>query len=123
MPLGSTLAVEERTARREIAPRGLLGELTSRERMLVELSVKGLSYAEIGLRMNISEGTTKSYASHITEKTGVSRGKWAAMVFQQRVEAFCVQYAGRLTGEMLRDLQAATVDPFMDDPPAERWLS
>ena len=47
-------------------------QLSFREREILELMAEGLSNTEIGLRLNVSESTVKSYAGRMFEKLDVS---------------------------------------------------
>jgi DNA-binding NarL/FixJ family response regulator len=53
------------------APPKELGELTEREREILRLIATGLSNAEIGRGLYISETTVKTHVTHILQKLGL----------------------------------------------------
>jgi pimeloyl-ACP methyl ester carboxylesterase/DNA-binding CsgD family transcriptional regulator len=54
------------------APSALLGELTSRERQVLELVARGLDNGSIGKRLGISEKTVRNHVSAVFNKLGVN---------------------------------------------------
>jgi DNA-binding NarL/FixJ family response regulator len=74
-----------RTPRPE-PPQGL-GELTAREREIYRLIVEGLSNAEIGGRLFISDTTVKTHVTHILQKLGL-RDRVQAVVLAYQTGMF-----------------------------------
>jgi DNA-binding NarL/FixJ family response regulator len=84
-----TRRVIERFARLpDPAPRRELDELTSREREIFRLIANGLSNAEIGRELFISETTVKTHVTHVFQKLGV----------RDRVQAVVLAYQTGLAG-------------------------
>jgi two-component system, NarL family, response regulator DevR len=67
-------------AKRDAAYDDRLGELTDRERDILDLLAEGLTNREIGKRMALSEKTIKNYVSNILRKLGLQRRTQAAVV-------------------------------------------
>jgi DNA-binding NarL/FixJ family response regulator len=70
---------------RPAQPKGL-GELTEREREILRLIATGLSNAEIGRELYISETTVKTHVTHILQKLGL----------RDRVQAVVLAYQAGL---------------------------
>jgi len=70
---------------RPARPKGL-GELTEREREILRLIATGLSNAEIGRELYISETTVKTHVTHILQKLGL----------RDRVQAVVLAYQAGL---------------------------
>jgi DNA-binding NarL/FixJ family response regulator len=68
------------------APPKELGELTDREHEILRLIATGLSNAEIGRQLYISETTVKTHVTHILQKLGL----------RDRVQAVVLAYQARL---------------------------
>jgi len=71
---------------RPAQPKGL-GELTEREREILRLIATGLSNAEIGRELYISETTVKTHVTHILQKLGL-RDRVQAVVLAYQTELF-----------------------------------
>jgi DNA-binding NarL/FixJ family response regulator len=65
-----------------------LGELTEREQEVLRLVVRGLSNAEIGVALHITDHTVKTHIAHILAKLGL----------RDRVHAVIFAYERRLAG-------------------------
>lgn len=74
-----SLAAGPATARGEAA-RGRLAVLTEREREVVDLLGEGLSNADTGARLHMSEATVKTYVSRILAKLGCGNRVQAALL-------------------------------------------
>jgi DNA-binding NarL/FixJ family response regulator len=61
------------------APALAPGDLTQRERTLLELMVKGMSNKEIAQALSLSENTVKYHVKHILQKLGVQNRTEAAV--------------------------------------------
>ncbi|WP_028651799.1 response regulator [Nocardioides halotolerans] len=66
--------------RQTSAPSTALGELTPREREVLDLVTDGLTNRQIGERMFLSERTVKNYVSSILGKLGIERRAQAAVL-------------------------------------------
>jgi DNA-binding NarL/FixJ family response regulator len=60
-----------------------IGELSGRERQVLDLVADGHSNAAIGKRLGLAEATVKSYVSTLLSKLGVSNRVQAALVAQR----------------------------------------
>jgi DNA-binding NarL/FixJ family response regulator len=69
-----------RSSARAVAARKRLEELTDREREVVVAVAQGLSNAEIGRRLFMSEATVKAHVSRILAKLGMANRVQAAML-------------------------------------------
>ncbi|MBF9067029.1 response regulator [Streptacidiphilus fuscans] len=67
-------------------PRDALGELTDRERDILELVGEGLTNREIGQRLYLAEKTVKNHISRMLAKLGVERRVQAAVIASQAAE-------------------------------------
>jgi len=75
------------------APPKALGELTEREQETLRLIATGLSNAEIGRKLYISETTVKTHVTHILQKLGL----------RDRVQAVVLAYQAGLFERALDD--------------------
>ena len=83
-----TKRVIEQFARRpRPAPPAGLDELTAREQDVFRLLARGLSNAEIGQELFISEGTVKTHVTHVLQKLGL-RDRVQAVVLVYRSGLF-----------------------------------
>ncbi len=71
-----------------MAPPPELAELTSRERDILCLIAEGLSNAEIGERLFISETTVKTHVTHVLQKLDL----------RDRVQAVVLAYQSGIVG-------------------------
>lgn len=78
--------IRQFTRIRRPAPPKELGELTEREREILRLIATGLSNAEIGRKLYISETTVKTHVTHILQKLGL----------RDRVQAVVLAYQAGL---------------------------
>jgi DNA-binding NarL/FixJ family response regulator len=78
--------IRQFTRIRRPAPPKELGELTEREREILRLIATGLSNAEIGRELYISETTVKTHVTHILQKLGL----------RDRVQAVVLAYQAGL---------------------------
>jgi DNA-binding NarL/FixJ family response regulator len=69
-----------RGSARAVAARKQLDSLTEREREVVVAVAQGLSNAEIGRRLFMSEATVKAHVSHVLAKLGMSNRVQAAIL-------------------------------------------
>ena len=65
----------------EEAPQGKLGELTKREREVLDLIVEGKSNSEIAWALRITLHTVKAHVASIIRKLGVSSRTEAAVMW------------------------------------------
>jgi len=93
-PAVTRRVIEEFTQRpRREAPEGL-DELTDRELEIFRLIAKGLSNAEIGQQLFISDTTVKTHVTHLFQKLGL----------RDRVQAVVLAYRSGLVEDDERDL-------------------
>jgi DNA-binding NarL/FixJ family response regulator len=93
-PAVTRRVIEEFTQRpRREAPKGL-DELTDRELEIFRLIAKGLSNAEIGQQLFISDTTVKTHVTHLFQKLGL----------RDRVQAVVLAYRSGLVEDDERDL-------------------
>ena len=93
-PAVTRRVISEFTQRpRREAPKGL-DELTDRELEIFRLIAKGLSNAEIGHQLFISETTVKTHVTHLFQKLGL----------RDRVQAVVLAYRSGLVEDDERDL-------------------
>jgi DNA-binding NarL/FixJ family response regulator len=93
-PAVTRRVIDEFTQRpRREAPKGL-DELTDRELEIFRLIAKGLSNAEIGKQLFISETTVKTHVTHLFQKLGL----------RDRVQAVVLAYRSGLVEDDERDL-------------------
>ena len=93
-PAVTRRVIEEFTQRpRREVPKGL-DELTDRELEIFRLIAKGLSNAEIGHQLFISETTVKTHVTHLFQKLGL----------RDRVQAVVLAYRSGLVEDDERDL-------------------
>jgi DNA-binding NarL/FixJ family response regulator len=80
---GITRRLVDRFVSGALPPRALpaaVGELTARERDVFDLVARGLSNAEIGRALFVSEGTVKTHVAHLLAKLGL-RDRVQVVVF------------------------------------------
>jgi DNA-binding NarL/FixJ family response regulator len=65
------------------SPPAALDELTEREREVLRLISRGLSNAEIGQELYISEGTVKTHVTHVLQKLGLRDRVQAVVLVHQ----------------------------------------
>lgn len=80
--LAATLLADMQNHRRAQPETGPLGELTERERDILELVAAGLSNKEIAQRLALSEKTVKNYMTNILQKLQVRNRVEAALLAQ-----------------------------------------
>jgi DNA-binding NarL/FixJ family response regulator len=56
---------------------GILSYLTKREKQVLDLMLEGLTKAQIGARMGITETTVKTHTFHMYDKLGAKNGTHA----------------------------------------------
>jgi two-component system nitrate/nitrite response regulator NarL len=82
--LAATLLVEmSKPAAHAKSPDETIGELTQREREILELLAKGLSNKEIGEKLFLTEKTIKHYMTNILQKLQVHNRVEAALLAQK----------------------------------------
>ena len=69
-----------RTTRHPHAPRAAIATLTERERTVLGLVGAGLSNAEIGRELHLTEGTIKTHVSAILDRLGARNRVQAAII-------------------------------------------
>jgi DNA-binding NarL/FixJ family response regulator len=81
--LAASLLLEMHEPKPERGASGLIDELTTREREILELLAGGMSNKEIGAQLFLSEKTVKHYMTNILQKLQVRNRVEAALLAQK----------------------------------------